>query len=222
MHNYTISVLKTWKFILVLIGVIFLLFGGAVLSRGIYTSVFVTIFLVLSGLVIGYFLVKKVAVETLQVSLNHTSIKIDSLNSGYSQEILIGDIVSYKYQEVNDNYTFRLRLRSEKKITLNHNDNFCPSDDILAFADQFEIIRATLVSDADSNNIVFQREKTFFEKPVANVIGWLISAGLVYFTWHLVTHGVKDGKWGSVFMFYGNGLAYLGAWQNARNKKSKA
>jgi hypothetical protein len=65
------------------------------------------------------------------------------------------------------------------------------------------------------------REKTFFEKPVANVLGWIITAGLCYFSWHLFQSGVKDGKWGSAFMIYGNGLAYLAAWRNAQSKKAE-
>ncbi|SHJ26889.1 hypothetical protein SAMN02745146_2689 [Hymenobacter daecheongensis DSM 21074] len=132
---------------------------------------------------------------------------------------MLADIASFHYQEFNGNKTFRLRLRSGQKVTLAHNDTFCPADDIVALAADFRKQAADFSTD---RSVGITREKTFFEKPVASVVGWLIVAGLCYFSWHLLTHGVKDGKWGSVFMIYGNGLTYLGAWFAARQNKAEA
>ncbi|WP_157547529.1 hypothetical protein [Hymenobacter sp. DG25A] len=219
MYNYKVTVFRYWIFVLIFFSSIVLLFGGVVLIGRIFHTGYLAIFWICLCLGMGYYLIKIATVNTLQVTLSDSCISIGLANSVNKEVLLLKDIESYKYQNFNGNSTFRIRLRSGKKITLIHNVNFCPSDDMRAFVDQFELIRTTLAS-ADSNNIIIRREKTFFEKPLANVIGWLVSGGLVYFTWYLITHGVKDGKWGSVLLGYGNGMAYLGAWLDARRGKS--
>lgn len=65
-----------------------------------------------------------------------------------------------------------------------------------------------------------QREKSFFERPIGNVAGWLILVMLVYFSWYLLTHGLDPEK--SVLLVvltYGNFLAYLWRWWDGRRKR---
>jgi hypothetical protein len=219
MKVYTVQVMRAWAFIAILLGTLVLFFGSMVLLRVLDLPR--GLFLVLGGVCLfgGYRLIKKAAIVAKQVTLTPAHLTIHNSGRAHEQQIMLADVASFLYQEFNGNKTLRLRLNSGQKVSLTHNDTFCPDDDIESLAADFTKQVADSSADQQAN---IKREKTFFEKPLANVVGWLVLAGLSYFSWHLLQHGVKDGKWGSVCMVYGNGLTYLGAWFAARRTKPEA
>ncbi|TGE24073.1 hypothetical protein E5K00_02340 [Hymenobacter aquaticus] len=168
---------------------------------------------------LGYWLIKKFAVKEIEVTVGPDALQIHSADSATAQHVLLSEIISYGYQEFNDARQLVLRLQSGKKVKIGRNDMWGKGDDFLALVRHFEDQHATAVAAGGAAHHI-QREKTFFEKPVANVVGWVLVAGLVYFSWYLSQNGVRDGKWGAVCLIYGNGLAYWGALFAARSKSN--
>lgn len=219
MKSYTVQTMKIWIFVVILLGSLVLFFCSIPVLSDLNIPFAIILIWGAACLAGGYYLTKKVAVVTMQVTLTPELLTIRSAQTGSEQQIPMTDISSFLYEDFNGNKTFRLRLQSGKKVRLAHNDTFCPADDIEALTADFEAqVAGTNFSVHNAERPAITREKGFFEKPLANVLGWGIVAALVYTTYYLQQHGVKDGKWSSVFMIYGNGLTYLGTWLAARRK----
>ncbi len=224
MRNYTVRVARVKRVVVICLGCIILLIAGPFivdLPNTNYTYGIV-LFWSFACMGIGYFLLKQLAMEPLQVSLSAEELIIDSPRSGSKQVIKLDDIASFVSQEFNGSKSLRLRLHSGKKVTLGRSDTFAANDELpTLIADFQEYICGRAATNEHRHKPAIIREMSFFEKPIASVLGWIIVAGLAWFSIDLLMHGVRDGKWGALFMIYGNGLAYLGSWlavrRNARN-----
>ncbi|WP_375434351.1 hypothetical protein [uncultured Hymenobacter sp.] len=223
MKNYTIRFIRPWISIAILVGGLLLYFGGIVLVR---KTIGVPIIFLLAWTsvcgALGYYLLKKVARKKLIVTLTAETLLIQASPSVAVQQIPLNQIASYAYHNYNENKHLIFRLHSGQKVVLRHQGALCAKDDIEVLAADFEMQRIALFSTVDaSDQVIIKREKTFFEKPIANILGWIVVVSLLYLTGYLLLRGIKTGKTGSVFMMYGNGLAYLSAWWNARRARSK-
>lgn len=223
MKNYTIRFIQPWVFFAILVGGLFLCFGSVLLlPRGIEINKLLCIAWVSIWGVIGYWLFKKIAVRELIVTLTAEALLIQTSSSVVKQQIPLNQIASYVYHDYNDNKHLIFRLHSGRKIAVRHQGALCADDDITALAADFETQRIVSSSSVNALERMFiKREKSFFEKPVADVLGWIIVVFLICITGYLLVNGAKIEKWGSVFMIYSNGLAYLGAWWNARRVRSE-
>ncbi|RFP66421.1 hypothetical protein D0N36_03485 [Hymenobacter lapidiphilus] len=171
---------------------------------------------------VGYYLIKKLAVGTTQVTLTAETLTVQP-TGGTARQVLLREIVSYAHNEYNGNESLLLRLPTGKPVVIGYNSTFCDEGDFPALVADFEAQIADVPpATTAAAPVSILREKTFFEKPVGNAIGWLILVAMVGFTGYLLLYGLKPGKTGSLFLVYGNGLAYLAAWRNARSKQAKA
>ena len=225
MKRYTNRFVQSWIGLLIMIGTFVVACSVPLLYNGYLSSI------ALAGLIgislavsftLGYYAVKRFAVREQTVLLAADAITIQAGQTG-EQRIPLNEIASYFYQEFQGNKVFRLRLHSGRKVLIKHNDTFCAADDIQALAVDFEQLHTTATSSTKSSLTEgISREKTFFEKPIGNIIGWLILTALVLFSGYLLINGVNIKKLGAVLMFYGNGLVYLGGWLNTRHNRPKA
>lgn len=216
-REYTLRTMNTWIYLAIIPSILVLLFGGLWLSAAVGQIPPGLGFLwVLICAALGFFLIKKVSIKTIYVTLTSEKLSIRSSPSVNERHILLDDIASFQYHQLNNNKTFHLRLRSGQKVKFGHSGTFSVADDMPALVAAFKKQIAARVS-ADQNNQrpVIRREKSLFEKPVASVFGWIIAASLVGLTIHLFLNGM-NGKWAPVCMIYGNGITYLGAIYNAR------
>ncbi|QNH63763.1 hypothetical protein [Hymenobacter sediminicola] len=227
--TYTIQNLETGPAIGIFSGIflVYAVTGIAVPLKLDFTTAYYWVWIIVwtaMSCAIGYYAIKKLALRELVVSLTAESLAVQA--AGLPEQIVpLQQIVSYSYYKNGEDGRFRLRLHSGGKIELCHSATFCPADDFHTFAADFERQQTMAVVPEEKPTVSgevgrnIQREKTFFEKPLATIIGWFIVVGLCYFTYHLLQHGLKDGKWGAVCMAYANGLAYLGTWWNARRAR---
>ncbi|TGE13827.1 hypothetical protein [Hymenobacter elongatus] len=176
MKSYTVQVMKTWGFISIFLGLLALFFGGISLSREIGIPLAVVLIWLVACLVGGYYLIKKVAVVSMQVTLTAEALSIRATQSATERQIALTDIASFFYEDFNGNKTFRLRLQSGKKVKLAHNDTFCSDDDIEALAADFEAQVAGAAADQDAESASIRREKSFFEKPISTVMLVVVTA----------------------------------------------
>lgn len=200
-------------------GIVGCMAGILLLPAGLTVVLLVVWVAVWAGL--GYYLIKRLAVGTTQVTLTADTLTIQP-TGGTVRRVLLREIVSYAHNKYNGGESLRLRLATGKPVVIGYNANFCNEGDFSALVSDFEAQIADLPpSSTGAAQTTIQREKTIFEKPVGNAIGWLILVMLVGFTGYLLVYGLKPGKTGSLFLLYGNGLAYLAAWRNARSKRTK-
>jgi hypothetical protein len=200
----------------------------------IYNSV-VTLFISFIGWMLvwhklGYYATKKLALREFQVTLTEDQLAIRSSDSEKEQWVQLSQIASYSYLESDNGRHFSVRLHSGAKVVFDHSNTFCAADDLQALATKFEArvhqSSSPVATDGGFTNIKIpmagiQREKTFFETPLGNVAGWLILVVLVYFSWYLLTYGPNKEKSVVVpFLIYGNGLAYLWRWWDARKTRN--
>lgn len=169
-----------------------------------------------------YYLIKKLAVGTTHVTLTAETLTVQFVG-GIERRVLLREIVSYAHNSYNGGESLLLRLPTGKPVVIGYNSTFCDEGDFPVLVADFEAQIAEVPPLATGvAPVSILREKTFFEKPVGNIIGWLVVVGLVGFTGYLLVYGLKPGKTGSLFLVYGNGLAYLAAWRNARSKQAQA
>lgn len=205
--------------LLAILGVCFVLcFGGlALIPKPKDSEYFSFLFWLcfLGPAALGYIAAKWFVAREQIITLTDKALSIRSNQSTNEQTILLRQIKSYVYEEHNNSKLLALRLHSGKRIKFRHND-FWGKDDFYALVVDFKKCIEHISNSSDEATVAIQREPSFYEKPVATVLGWTMVAAVVLITGIILFKGTKRTGWNSILLVYSSALSYLGPWLSAR------
>ncbi|MCB2379541.1 hypothetical protein LGH70_18230 [Hymenobacter sp. BT635] len=174
----------------------------------------------LLALVLFHVLTKKLAVRRYHVVVADDMLQIRAGETAPARRVPLSEVVSFGYNAFSGTNRLRLQLHSGEKIVFRHNEHFCAADDLEKLVADLEA-RAFQAPDSGTRlSPAMKRETPFFEKPIATVVGIGFAIVLFYLSWKAFGPDSNSRKSGSLFTLYGFGLAYVGAWLNARRKNT--
>ncbi|TGE06148.1 hypothetical protein [Hymenobacter fodinae] len=209
--------------LLAILGVCFVLcFGGlALVPKPKDSEYFSFLFWLcfLGPAALGYIAARRFVTREQIIGLTDNALSIRSNQSTNEQTIPLRQIKSYVYEEHNNSKLLALSLYSGKRIKFKHND-FWGKDDFYALVADFKKCIEHISNSSDEARVAIQREPSFYEKPVATVMGWTIVVAVLLITGIILFKGTKRTEWRSILMVYGSALSYLGPWLSARKGKA--
>ncbi len=156
-----------------------------------------------------------------RITLTPTELRIQDQRDGPSsltQTLLLADISTYSYSEVNLNQELRLRLnRAEApRLRLSSPSSYGNTTEFQAMAATFEQLMKNFPSPLDS---VTRRQKSFLEKPASTyvLVGFTLVLGIIFVFVMISNRPVPGVRLLAVVASY---ISYVVAWRAAAERRN--
>lgn len=156
-------------------------------------------------------LLKHLTLRPARMEVGPASLQAHYVFGGADLLLAFADVVSYRDEQLKDGRELRFRLRSGQKVKLATNHFLGATGDYEA------LLRAVQVALAHYNTtalVTINREKSFFEKPLATWLLIFCGAMLLWSVGQMLLH--RRPIPGSFFSAVGALLPYLAMWYRAR------
>jgi hypothetical protein len=185
-------------------------------SKNLHLAWFMVV--ILGGMFLLYRIGKAVSAVPMLVTVAQDHLTIAKPKSGEETRVPFAQIVAYRASSFNGAETLRLTLKDERKLQVKINSRLYEGQDFSGMVAAFEAAVGNFQQLAGPA-VVVRRERNFFEKPLSTLLLGLLTAGLAWAVWAIVSKALPVK--GNMFALLSSYLAYFAAWYAARERRNQ-